>query len=193
MKPICKIRACHKPVRVKSKQLCSMHYQRAKRGAPMHNPEQVKYRSPQAALAARSKPRGDCLIWTGSTDGNGYGQLRVEGRLTPAHRYAWELANGPIPAGARVDHKRHCDVRCVNVDHLRLASQAENMANRPGPNRGGQTGVRNVYQLPGGTFHVRVRKDGRIYNYGTYATLGEARATASEARKELFGEFAGRG
>lgn len=41
------------------------------------------------------------------------------GRLpVPAHRFAWELAHGPVPDGAEVVHT--CGtLRCVRPDHLR--------------------------------------------------------------------------
>lgn len=43
-----------------------------------------------------------------------------------AHRLAWWLANGTIPAGQSVLHR--CDVaRCVNPDHLFLGTQKDNM------------------------------------------------------------------
>ena len=43
-----------------------------------------------------------------------------------AHRVAWELERGHIPAGAVLCHK--CDVpRCVNVAHLFLGTQQDNV------------------------------------------------------------------
>jgi hypothetical protein len=61
----------------------------------------------------------------------GYGQIggRKNGKRWPmyTHRVAWELAVGPIPAGASVLHK--CDVPlCCNPSHLFLGTQTDNLA-----------------------------------------------------------------
>lgn len=71
-----------------------------------------------------------CWLWTGSR-GNAYGHGafhigKSDASPTYAHRYAWALANGPIPAGAHVLHT--CDVPlCVNPAHLFLGDHDANM------------------------------------------------------------------
>jgi hypothetical protein len=76
-----------------------------------------------------------CWLWAGSKYANGYGEIKVDGKKAYAHRVAWALENGPIPAGASVLH--HCDVRaCVRHDHLFLGDHNANMADMKAKGRG---------------------------------------------------------
>jgi hypothetical protein len=80
----------------------------------------------------------ECIIWKQSLKETGYGQTFFQGKVTRAHRAAWIKVHGPIPAGLVLDHTCHdpkeceggvtCIHRaCVNVDHLRLVTQQENV------------------------------------------------------------------
>lgn len=76
---------------------------------------------------------GPCELWTGGIKANGYGQkgIKRDGRWTgtQAHRWVYEQAHGPLPAGVEVDHL--CRNRaCVRLDHLEAVTLAENRRRR---------------------------------------------------------------
>lgn len=80
-----------------------------------------------------------CWLWTAGKV-QGYGMLGVGKRgnqtIKRAHRYSWEIHNGPIPDGLWVLHK--CDnPSCVNPDHLFLGTDADNMKDKQHKNRAG--------------------------------------------------------
>lgn len=89
-------------------------------------------------LMGKVEKTENCWLWTGALDGRGYGKLQVgtmaKPKLANVARLSYELANGPIPAGAHVLH--HCDVRnCVRPDHLFLGNATTNMADKVAKNR----------------------------------------------------------
>jgi hypothetical protein len=69
-----------------------------------------------------------CRLWQGSCDGDGYGVLTANNRPNSrqrAHRWIWEMANGPIIPGIVVRHK--CDnPPCYRLSHLELGTVADN-------------------------------------------------------------------
>lgn len=66
-----------------------------------------------------------CWEWQGTKATNGYGHVRVAGRLTTAHRHYFEQAFGQVPEGMDLDHL--CRNRgCVNPGHLEVVPRAVN-------------------------------------------------------------------
>ena len=73
-------------------------------------------------------PNG-CWTWTAGCTRKGYGVFKLDGATEMAHRTSWMFEHGPIPDGLFVLH--HCDnPPCVNPDHLRLGTHADNMRDR---------------------------------------------------------------
>lgn len=84
---------------------------------------------------------GDCWLWTGALGPKGFGMFSVGGRyarsgkrrnsMVFAHRFAYTMHNGPIPAGQ--GHHGNCVLHrclnhnCVNPAHLYLGTALDSV------------------------------------------------------------------
>lgn len=125
---VCTIDGCGRSGRI-TRDMCTLHYNRLKKyGDPLRDPELAKQgRRREKALAGLPQGAPDeCWPWPGPLR-KGYGQY-MHGA---AHRVAYELLVGPIPAGMSLDHSCHTrdrdncaggdtcpHRRCVNPAHL---------------------------------------------------------------------------
>jgi hypothetical protein len=102
-------------------------------------------------------PTTPCVEYDGFRNANGYGRVnkRVGGKLVSeyVHRLVWEATNGPIPPGMLVMHL--CDnPPCYRLDHLRLGTPADNMADMKAKGR--------ARTRPNAPQHAPALKPGRL-------------------------------
>lgn len=113
----------------------------------------------------------DGKLW--STDRKGYRVGRVDGKVVKQHRYIWEKANGPIPAGMQIDHinGKRDDNRLSN---LRVVTHQENTQNAK-RRKDNASGVNGVYwNKQGGKWHSRIQVDGGKIHLGYFDDWFEA-------------------
>jgi len=112
-----------------------------------------------------------CWEWTASRDRKGYGLFRLgirkagTRRLVQAHRFAYRVFVGPIPAGTVLDHLCR-NPSCVNPTHLEPVTAAENNRRGNSPTatnarkthcpRGHEYNAENTYTDPRGGRHCRI-------------------------------------
>lgn len=113
-----------------------MHYQRLRVHGSLADPRPTADENFWRKVA---KSDG-CWEWAGARDSHGYGAFTVDNKMYGAHRWIFERTNGPVPDGLMVDHMCHnqdptcaggkncAHRRCVNPDHLTLATNRENQA-----------------------------------------------------------------
>lgn len=145
-----------------------------------------RYNNPADALANRTRRDGDCFTWTGHRDHQGYGKMHANGHGQLAHRVAYELANGPIPAGLVIDHICH-NTSCVNPDHLRAVTHKQNMEHQARAHRTSKSGVRGVYwNAQRRKWAGQVRHNGTSHYLGLFDTISDAAEAVRQKRLALF-------
>ena len=96
-------------------------------------------------LARMSKKgEAECIEWTGALDRWGYGKMKVKDefgkiRTVGPHRAAWLATHGRIEGDLVIDHLCR-NRKCVNVEHLRLVTNAVNTLVGDHSNKKGRSG-----------------------------------------------------
>jgi hypothetical protein len=114
---LCRVRACVNPAHLEAV-------------TPRVNNERKHFPDGRPLRAAepprvRSVDPAECVLWQGALDRDGYGKRMVQGKTVAVHRWAYERANGSIPAGMEIDHLCR-NRRCYNPEHLDAVTQREN-------------------------------------------------------------------
>lgn len=116
-----------------ARRLCPNCYARNRRAGTLDRFPRVRgAASTEQRIRARVVESSGCWLFTGQTDRKGYARLKITGTTVSvfAHRYMWELVNGPVPEGLQLDHL--CRRRnCVNPAHLEPVTSLENSRRSP--------------------------------------------------------------
>lgn len=127
-----------------------------------------------------------CRVWHGSKVGNGYGQMRVNGKSWLAHRAAYTHFVGEIPEGHDIDHTCH-NRACIEVSHLRPVTRKQNLENQRAANKNSATGVRGVhFSSQSQKYVAKVYHNGKNYYAGSFGNVDDAGAAVVALRNKLF-------
>jgi hypothetical protein len=86
-------------------------------------------------VPAHAPALGPCWVWTRGCKSGGYGIFRVgtaNRDVVLAHRFAYTVTVGPIPAGLVLDHRCR-NHACVRPSHLEAVTNAVNILRGIGP------------------------------------------------------------
>lgn len=115
-----------------------------------------------------------------------YVELRIDGKKYKAHRVAFLMETGRWPAF--IDHING-DTSDNRMSNLRECTHAQNLQNmRVNPRSA--AGVKGIRATEFGTFEVRIQKDWKRIQVGTFQTIDEAKASYNEAAVRLHQAFA---
>jgi hypothetical protein len=104
------------------------------------------------------------------------------------HRIILLLKEKELDPDKEVDHDDGNSLN-NNPDNLRESTHSENMHNSKAPknNTSGHKGV--FWHKASGKWEVRIRLNGKLYNFGLYVNKEDAIKVAIESRNKLHGEF----
>lgn len=125
-KRTCSIKGCDRPH--ESRGWCNMHYKRWRKHGDLFRglPSTVD----RFWAKVDSRDGDECWPWVAKAR-KGYGQFPLDGRFIRAHRFAYELAVGPIPEGYQIHHV--CGNRlCCKPGHLKAVTATQHVEHHLG-------------------------------------------------------------
>lgn len=181
-KKLCSVEGCSSPIHARG--WCNRHYRQDVRLGGSDYPPLPPLRDRVEPRIIKDDPSG-CWLWPNKPNGDGYSTIDERGRRLLLHRLVLSWYIGPLPSGVVVDHR--CFNRaCCNPDHLRLATDKQNIENRSGLNQNNTSGYRGVTRTKSGRWRVQVGHARERISVGRFDTLEEANEAAIAARNALF-------
>jgi hypothetical protein len=150
---------------------------------------------PQSGLITRKISTG--RRWkagqvAGSKNGQGYIEIKVQGKIVGAHRIAWMLYyNAPAPEF--IDHINR-DPSDNRICNLRAATKSQNGANRVALSNN-KTGIKGCYFVKSknpnmeGAWRAQCRVGKKLYDLGRHKTAEQAQAAYNEFAAKAFGDY----
>ena len=142
----------------------------------------INHKNPKRTWPAIGTP-------VGGDDGHGYKMCLLLGHKFKVHQIVWLVVNGELPPGS-IDHIDG-DRRNNRIENLRVVTDHQNSMNLASCKCDTAGVKRNHYrktQLKR-PYSAVVQHLGRKHSFGSYATIGEARAAYIEGKRKLCGEF----
>lgn len=112
-----------------AKGLCNSHYWQMHKGRELTPLSYRRNISIPWLYAHVGYDSDECLTWLGRRKENGYGQLKIDGKMIGAHRAMCTLVHGepPTPKHEAAHSCGNGHLGCVNPKHLRWATRQENV------------------------------------------------------------------
>lgn len=134
------------------------------------------WRNPTARAVKAGDPAGTKAGRKGA-----YRYVSVDDTVFLAHRLIWLMVYGKWPDGEIA--ARDGNLLNLRLGNLHVRSKEDFIASRK---TSAKSGIKGVYQQPGGKWSAQVRRDYRIYHLGTFLTKEDAAAAIEAASTRTF-------
>lgn len=131
----CSVPGC--PNKLIAKGFCESHYHRNKKygdplKGPLVGPDVAGSPSHYYQNSVLPFSGSECLIWPHARDKQGYGRIKIAGKMTAVHRAACEYRNG-APSSPDLEAAHSCGnghLGCCNPLHIEWKTRLENQADK---------------------------------------------------------------